>query len=123
MNFNVSEGRPRLQHLEVHHGKKGSGLGVDFNLRKGRVTILNMTQSDYSCDTFKLLYTIGEVIEGDILHVGNPNGRLKISKPIPEFIDEWCQQGPIITVHLELESFSKEIEAFAESMGFKCAKI
>ena len=96
---------------------------MDFNLRKGPVTILNMTQSDYSCDTFKLIYTIGEVIEGDILHVGNPNGRLKISKPIPEFIDEWCQQGPIHHSSLGIGDFSKEIEAFANSMGFKCAKI
>ncbi len=56
VNFNVSEGKPKLQHLPVYHGKTGTGLGVDFNLKKGTVTLLNLTQSDYNCDTFKLIY-------------------------------------------------------------------
>ncbi len=123
VNFNVSEGRPRLQHLEVHHGKTGKGLGVDFNLKKGPVTILNLTQFDYDCDTYKLIYTVGEVTHGDILQVGNPNGRLKVSKPIPEFVDDWCQQGPIHHSSLGIGDFSREIETFAQAMGFKCVRI
>ena len=34
-NISVAEGRPRLTHLEVHHGKSGHGLGIDFDLRQG----------------------------------------------------------------------------------------
>ena len=123
VNFNVAEGRARLQHLDIHHGKSGTGLGVDFDIKKGPVTILNLTQSDYSCDTFKLIYTTGEVIDGDILSVGNPNCRLRISKPIHEFVEEWCMQGPIHHSSLGLGDISREIETFAESMGFACVRV
>jgi len=123
VNFNVSDGKPRLQHLDIHHGKTGHGLGVDFNLKKGLVTLLNLTQSDPKVDTFKLIYTIGEVVEGDALHVGNPNGRLKISKPIYKFVDEWCQHGPIHHNSLGIGDLSREIEVFAEVMGFKCVGV
>ncbi|MEG0784124.1 MAG: hypothetical protein RR234_02280, partial [Christensenella sp.] len=123
VNFNVSEGKPVLQHLDIQHGKTGKGLGVDFNLKKGPVTLLNMTQSDPSVDTFKLVYTVGEVVEGDTLHVGNPNGRLKISRPIPEFVDAWCQEGPQHHNALGIGDVSAEIEVFAEVMGFKCVRI
>ncbi len=123
VNFNVSEGKPKLQHLHIHHGKTGHGLGIDFNLKKGPVTLLNLTQSDPKVDTFKLIYTIGEVIEGDVLHVGNPNGRLKIRKPIYQFVDEWCQHGPIHHNSLGIGDLSREIEVFAEVMGFNCVGV
>lgn len=123
VNFNVSEGKPVLQHLDIQHGKTGRGLGVDFNLKKGPVTLLNITQSDPTVDTFKLIYTVGEVVEGDILHVGNPNGRLKISQPIPEFINKWCQEGPQHHNALGIGDVSQEIEVFAEVMGFKCVRV
>lgn len=123
VNFNVSEGKPVLQHLELQHGKTGKGLGVDFNLKKGPVTLMNITQSDPEVDTFKIIYTVGEVVDGDILHVGNPNGRLKVSKPIPQFVNEWCQQGPQHHSSLGIGDISAEIEVFAEAMGFACVRI
>jgi len=123
VNFNVAGGRARLQHLDIHHGKTGTGLGVDFDIKKGPVTILNLTQFDYSCDTFKLIYTTGETIDGDILNVGNPNCRLRIGKPIHEFVEEWCMQGPIHHSSLGIGDISREIETFAEAMGFACVRI
>ena len=112
-----------LQHLDIQHGKTGRGLGVDFNLKKGPVTLLNMTQSDPDVDTFKLIYTVGEVVDGDILHVGNPNGRLKVARPIPEFVNAWCQEGPQHHNALGIGDKSREIEVFAEVMGFACVRI
>jgi L-arabinose isomerase len=123
VNFNVSEGKPQLKHLSVHHGKTGSGLGIDFNLKKGLVTILNWTQFDTTCDSFKLIYTVGEVVEGDMLRCGNPNGRLKLNRDIPEFVEAWCQEGPVHHNSLGIGNHTREIEAFAEVMGLKCVKI
>ncbi|MFH0797661.1 MAG: hypothetical protein V2A65_11545 [Candidatus Omnitrophota bacterium] len=121
-NINVAEGRPKLQHLKVHHGKSGHGLGIDFKMRKGPVTLLNLTQFDAG-DTFKLIYTIGEVIPGDILNIGNPNCRVRVKQPIHEFFDAWCQQGPEHHSALGIGDHSTEIEAFAESMKFRCVRI
>ena len=121
-NINVAESRPRLQHLEVHHGKSGHGLGIDFEIRKGPVTLLNLTQFGAG-DTFKLIYTIGDVIEGNVLRIGNPNCRVRVGCPIHEFMDAWCQQGPSHHVALGVGDHGDEIEAFAEAMKFRCVRI
>jgi L-arabinose isomerase len=52
-NISMAKGRPRLQHLEIHHGKSGHGLGIDFDMQEGPVTLLNLTQFDAG-ETFKL---------------------------------------------------------------------
>jgi len=121
-NINVAAKRPRLQHLKVHHGKSGHGLGIDFEMRQGPVTLLNLTQFD-SGDTFKLIYTIAEVIPGDTLAIGNPNCRVRVSRPIHEFMDAWCQQGPSHHIALGVGNHGEEIEAFAEAMKFRCVRV
>jgi len=118
-NINMADGRPRLQHLTVHHGKTGHGLGIDFQMQQGPVTLLNLTQFDAG-DTFKLIYTVGEVVSGDLLNIGNPNCRVKLQQPLHEFFDAWCQQGPCHHVAIGLGDTSREIEAFAAAMGFGC---
>ncbi len=112
----MSEGKPKLQHLAVQHGKTGHGLGIDFDVPQGPVTLLNLSQFDAG-ETFKLIYSIAEVVPGDILNIGNPNCRVKVQKPIPQFFEEWCQQAPPHHIALGLGDFAEEIEAFAESMG------
>lgn len=121
-NVAVAEGRPRLQHLDVHHGKTGHGLGLDFAMRQGPVTLLNLTQFDAG-DTFKLICTEAEVVPGATLRIGNPNCRVRVSRPIHEFIDAWCQQGPCHHTALGLGCHAAELETFAEAMGFRLARV
>lgn len=121
-NINMSEGKPRLQHLEVQHGKTGHGLGIDFDVPKGSVTLLNLSQFDAG-DSFKLIYSIGEIVPGDILNIGNPNCRVKVKKPIHEFFEEWCQQAPPHHIALGMGDHSDEIEAFGEAMQFMVVRI
>jgi L-arabinose isomerase len=121
-NINMADGSPKLQHLEVHHGKSGHGLGIDFDMKQGPVTMLNLTQ--FGCpDNFRLIYSVGEVVQGEILSIGNPNCRVRIEKPIHQFMDDWCQQGPSHHLSLGLGDLSQEIEAFAEAIGFECIRI
>ena len=120
-NVNVASGRPKLQHLDVHHGKSGHGLGIDFAVAEGPVTLLNLTQTD--AESFKLIHTTGEVIPGPVLGIGNPNCRVRIERSIHEFMDAWCQEGPSHHIALGLGKHSDEIEAFSEAMGFDCARV
>lgn len=121
-NINVADGRPRLQHLEVHHGKSGHGLGIDFAIKEGPVTLLNLTQ--FGTDApFKIICTVGQVVSGDILNIGNPNCRIRINQPIHEFMDAWCQQGPAHHMALGLGDQSAAVQVFAESMGFQYVRI
>ena len=117
-NIAMAHGRPRLQHLPVHHGKSGHGLGIDFALREGPVTLVNLTQFDAG-DTFKLIVSVGEIIPGDVLAIGNPNARVRLGRPIHEFMDAWCQAGPSHHIALGYGDRADALAAFAEAMGFR----
>jgi hypothetical protein len=115
-------------HEEVKHdavvepGMTGHGLGIDFDVRTGPVTLLNMSQFDAG-DSFKLIYSIGEIVPGDVLSIGNPNCRVKVNKPIHEFFDDWCQQPPSHHIAIGMGDQSEAIEAFAETMDFSTARV
>ena len=121
-NIRVAQGRPRLMHLPVHHGKSGHGLGIDFDMQQGPVTLLNLTQFNAG-DTFKLIYTTGEVVAGTILNIGNPNARVKMARPLHEFMDAWCQQGPSHHIALGIGDHAEALETFAEAMRFQIVRI
>lgn len=121
-NVAVAQGRPRLQHLDVHHGKTGHGLGLDFAMREGPVTLLNLTQFDAG-ESFKLICTEAEVVPGDTLRIGNPNCRVRLGRPIHEFMDAWCQQGPCHHLALGLGRHGAALETFAEAMRFRLARV
>jgi L-arabinose isomerase len=121
-NINMSEGNPKVQHLAIHHGKTGHGLGIDFEVIKGTATLLNLSQFD-SGNTFKLVYTVGEIVPGDVLSIGNPNCRVKINQPIYEFFNKWCQLGPSHHIALGIGDLSNELETFAEVIKFELLRI
>jgi L-arabinose isomerase len=121
-NVSMADGRPRLKHLDVHHGKSGHGLGIDFNMKEGPITLLNLTQFNAG-DTFKLIYSVGEVIPGPILNIGNPNARVQVSRPLHEFMDAWCQEGPSHHIALGIGDHSAALEAFAEAMDFRVVRV
>jgi L-arabinose isomerase len=121
-NINMAHGRPRLQHLPVHHGKSGHGLGIDFDMREGPVTLLNLTQFDAG-DTFKLIYSVGDIVPGPILRIGNPNCRVRVGRPIHEFMDVWCRQGPSHHIAIGYGDRSEELAIFAETMGFRIERV
>ena len=121
-NVSMANGRPRLMHLDVHHGKSGHGLGIDFNMKEGPITLLNLTQFGVG-DSFKLIYSIGEVIPGPILNIGNPNARVRVSRPLHEFMNAWCQEGPSHHIALGIGDHSAALETFAEAMGFRTVRV
>jgi L-arabinose isomerase len=121
-NINMACGKPRLQHLAVHHGKSGHGLGIDFEMKQGPVTLLNLTQFDAG-ESFKLIYAVGEIIPGPILHIGNPNCRVRLQKPIHEFMDAWCQHGPSHHMVIGYGDIGKELAIFAEAMKFRLVRV
>ena len=128
-NVNLADGRPRLRHLDVHHGKSGRGLGIDFAMQGGPVTLVNLTHALPDAhganggDSFTLIYTVAEVVPGPILGIGNPNCRVRLSRPMSEFMDAWCQEGPSHHIALGLGDHAGEIAAFAEALGFRAVRV
>ncbi len=113
-NIAISEGKPVLRKLKKYHGKSGSGIGVEFSLKAGPVTMLSINYLPNG--RFKLVAAAGASIRGAIPQTGNTNTRVSFDKPIVEFLSRWCEAGP--THHFALGAGNRldEIRAFARIM-------
>jgi L-arabinose isomerase len=88
----ISDTRPVLRGLGLYHGKRGSGVSVEFKVKAGPVTIVGLTQT--ADGTLKLVGAEGESLPGPILRIGNTNSRLRFGLPPAQFVNRWCMEGP-----------------------------
>jgi len=88
----ISDTRPVLRGLGLYHGKRGSGVSVEFKVKTGPVTILSLTQTADS--GLKLVAAEGESLPGPILRIGNTNSRIRFPRGPAEFINRWSMEGP-----------------------------
>lgn len=91
-NINIADGQPVIRGLDVFHGKAGSGIGVEFSIKSGPVTLLGISQT--ADGRFKMIATEGESIKGEIPQTGNTNTRCSFNCSVAEFIEKWCSAGP-----------------------------
>ena len=97
-NIRIAQGKPRLRKLKKYHGKSGSGLGVEFSLRSGPVTLLSINADKNG--KFRMIAAEGESLPGDIPQTGNTNTRVSFGCSVCDFLSRWCEAGP--THHLAL---------------------
>ena len=97
-NIAIAEGKPRLRKLKKYHGKSGSGIGVEFSLIAGPITMLSINVDRNG--RFRMIAAEGTSLAGEIPQTGNTNTRVSFGCPIHEFLSRWCEAGP--THHLAL---------------------
>jgi L-arabinose isomerase len=97
-NIAIAEGKPRLRKLKKYHGKSGSGIGVEFSLKAGPVTLLSINVDRDG--KFRMIAAEGESIAGEIPQTGNTNTRVSFGSDVCQFLAHWCEAGP--THHLAL---------------------
>lgn len=114
-NIAIAEGKPRLRKLKKYHGKSGSGIGVEFSLKSGPITMLSISVDRHG--EFKMIAAEGESLPGEIPQTGNTNTRVTFGCPVNEFLSRWCEAGP--THHLALGTGSRlgAIKKFAQISG------
>jgi L-arabinose isomerase len=88
----ISDARPVLRGLGLYHGKRGSGVSVEFKVKTGPVTLLGLTQT--ADGALKLVAAEGESLAGPILRIGNTNSRVRFGMGPAEFINRWSMEGP-----------------------------
>ncbi len=88
----ISDSRPVLRGLGMFHGKRGSGVSVEFKVKAGPITIVGLTQT--ADGQLKLIGAEGESLPGPILRIGNTNSRLRFGLPPAQFVNRWCAEGP-----------------------------
>lgn len=97
-NIAIAQGKPRLRKLKKFHGKSGSGIGVEFSLKAGPVTLLSINVDRNG--KFRMIAAEGISVAGDIPQTGNTNTRVSFGTDVCAFLSRWCEAGP--THHLAL---------------------
>lgn len=114
-NIQISDSRPIIRGLDVFHGKSGSGIGVEFSIKAGPVTMLSISEDVDG--KYKMIVTEGESIKGEIPQTGNTNTRCKFNKSVPEFVETWCAAGPTHHFALGVGHIADDIRKLGKVMG------
>ncbi|MBR2432881.1 MAG: L-fucose/L-arabinose isomerase family protein [Clostridia bacterium] len=116
-NTEIAEGKPRLRKLKKYHGKSGAGLGVEFSLKSGPITLLSINVDRNG--KFHMIAAEGTSLLGEIPQTGNTNTRVTFDCPVNEFLARWCEAGP--THHLALGTGHRlgALKKFARISGIR----
>jgi L-arabinose isomerase len=120
-HIGIAEGRPTLRNLKLYHGKSGSGLSVETQVRHGAVTIVGCTQT--ADGKLKLIAAEGESVPGDTMRIGNTNSRLVFGLRPAELLERWCAEGPTHHVALGVGHHLDEIRGVARLLDLPFAAV
>jgi L-arabinose isomerase len=117
----IAQERPVVRALAVFHGKRGSGLSVEFKVRYGPITILGCTQD--ADGRLRLVAAEGESIPGPTFRIGNTNSRLRFASPPADFFERWCAEGPTHHVALGIGHRVEELRHVAAMLDLPFAVV
>lgn len=116
-NIRISDGRPVIRGLDVYHGKSGSGIGVEFSIKTGPVTLLGISQT--ADGRYKMIAAEGESVPGEIPQTGNTNTRCSFGRRVAEFVEDWCAAGPTHHFALGVGHVNAKLAHVARVLGIE----
>lgn len=120
-NIAIAEGKPRLRKLKKYHGKSGSGIGVEFSLKAGPITMLSINVDRNG--KFKMIAAEGTSIAGDIPQTGNTNTRVSFGGNVCEFLARWCEAGPTHHLALGVGHHMETLRKFSKISGIDLIEV
>lgn len=86
-------GAATVRPISVFHGKSGSGLSIDMQVRHGPVTLMSICSGLNG--SLKFVIAEGESVAGDVLEIGNTNTRFRFAAlGARRFVNEWNRSAP-----------------------------
>lgn len=116
-NIEIASRKPYLRKLKKYHGKSGSGIGVEFSIKSGDLTMLGITLDRDG--QFRMVAAKGVSIAGEIPQTGNTNTRVSFNCPINQFLERWCEAGPTHHIALGCGDKIETIKKFAILSGVR----
>ena len=117
----IADGKPKLRSLKKYHGKSGSGIGVEFSLRSGPITMLSISVDRNG--KFRMIAAEGTSLPGDIPQTGNTNTRASFDCPVHEFLQKWCEAGPTHHFALGIGHHMRTLRKFAKISGIELIEV
>ena len=116
-HINIADRRPVLRSLIRYHGKPGFGASVEFNIRKGPITMLSINST--ANGSFKFVLAEGESRKGAIPPTGNTNTHGFFKPDVRTFLKRWVAEGPTHHFALGIGHHAKTIVKIAECLGLE----
>ena len=120
-HIEITGHKPILRGLELYHGKRGSGVSVEFNVKNGPIAVVGVTQT--GAGRLKLVASEGEAVPGGILKLGNCNTRTVFPLKPADWLATWCHEGPTHHCALGLGHHVRTIRKLAELMDIDLAVV
>ena len=120
-NIAIAEGKPRLRKLKKYHGKSGSGIGVEFSLKSGPVTLLSINVDRNG--KFRMIVAEGTSIAGEIPQTGNTNTRVSFGEDICDFLARWCEAAPTHHLALGVGHHMNTLKKFSKISGIELVEV
>ncbi|MDO5579797.1 MAG: L-fucose/L-arabinose isomerase family protein [Planctomycetia bacterium] len=120
-HINIADQKPVLRSLKKYHGKPGSGASVEFNIKKGPITMLSLAVN--RDNKFKFVLAEGESREGPIPPTGNTNTHGYFGPDIRSFLKNWVHEGPTHHFALGIGHHADTIEKIAEIFNVECVRV
>ena len=120
-NIAIAEGKPRLRKLKKYHGKSGSGIGVEFSLKAGPITMLSINVDRNG--KFRMIAAEGTSIAGDIPQTGNTNTRVSFGGDVCAFLARWCEAGPTHHLALGVGHHMETLRKYAKISGIELIEV
>jgi L-arabinose isomerase len=120
-HIKIAQGKTKVRHLQVYHGKVGRGLSVEMSVQHGPVTLLSVVQTVDG--RLKLLVAEGESEPGPILEIGNTNSRYRFSIGARSFVENWNAHGPAHHCAVGVGHIASKLEKLGKLLGMEVAKV
>lgn len=114
-HLGVSSQDPVLRGLAAYHGKRGSGVSVEFDVAHGPVTLLGLGQNRDGSLSF--VASEGNVVPGPLLAIGNTTSRVDFGRDPGEWVDEWSQTSIGHHWSLSVGHWAETYKAAASLLG------
>ena len=117
----IADQKPILRGLGLYHGKWGSGVSVEASVRKGPVTLLNMTQDGQG--RLRTIVNEAEAIDAPILRVGNTLTQVRFALPPAPLMNAWFALGPTHHGALSVGHNAGVLRKVATLMDWPCESV
>ena len=113
----IADGKPILRGMGLYHGKWGTGVSVEATVRKGPVTLLNLTQTGDG--KLRLISNQGEAIEAPILKIGNTMTHVRFALGPTPMMNRWFALAPTHHGALSVGHNTAEFRKVATLLGIQ----
>lgn len=117
----IADGKPILRGMGLYHGKWGTGVSVEATVRKGPVTLLNITQTAEG--QLRAIVNAGEAIDAPILKIGNTMTHVRFALGPTEMMNRWFSLAPTHHCAMSIGNNSEVFEKVFTLMGLPLSRI